>query len=53
MIGTLRMPKIPLAAYGWVRGHSVQIFRLAVVLGVAALTALAGHTCHGLIGPPG
>jgi hypothetical protein len=47
------MPRIPLAAYGWVRGHSVHIVRLAAVLTVAALTVLAGHTCHGLIGPPG
>jgi hypothetical protein len=47
------MSRIPLLACGWVRSHAVHIFRLAVVLAVAALTALAGHTCHGLIGPPG
>jgi hypothetical protein len=47
------MPSIPQAAYGWVCGHSIQIVRLTAVLTVAALTVLAGHTCHGLIGPPG
>ncbi|MGD2217462.1 MAG: hypothetical protein PVJ64_11925 [Gemmatimonadales bacterium] len=47
------MPRIPLAAYEWVRGHSVHIVRLAVVLVVVAVTVLAGYTCHGLIGPPG
>ncbi|UCC71169.1 MAG: hypothetical protein JSV86_12325 [Gemmatimonadota bacterium] len=47
------MPRVPLAAYGWMRRHSVQLVRLFAVLTVAALTALAGYTCHGLIGPPG
>lgn len=53
MLGTPRIPRFPLTTYGWVRGHSIQLFRLAVVLVVAALTILAGYTCHGLIGPPG
>ncbi len=53
MLGIPRMPRIPLAACGWVRGHSVHILRVTAVIIVAALTVLAAHTCHGLIGPPG
>jgi hypothetical protein len=53
VFGTVRLPRIWLTTYGWVRGHHVHLLRLAAVLTVLSVTALAGYMCHGLIGPPG
>ncbi len=40
-----------LALLGLVRGQALA--RAGAVVAVAAVTALAGYTCHGLVGPPG
>ncbi len=48
-----RLPSCCLAADRWVRRHSVHLLRVAALVLIFAVTALAGHTCHGLIGPSG
>jgi hypothetical protein len=53
MFGTARIPRLWLTTCGWVRGHAAHLLRITALAIIAALTALAGYTCHGLIGPPG
>ena len=56
MIVALRhvgLQRLFVPALEWMRRHQVTLVRFFAVLAVAAVTAIAGYVCHGLVGPPG